>query len=322
MKFRLLTLILCIIGFFSYAQEAHFTVAKDGSGDFDSVQEAIMAVPDFRKEQTVIYIKNGTYKEKIILPDSKTNVLLLGESAAGTILTYDDFAQKPNRFGEEMGTTGSSSFFVFGSDFSARNLTFANTAGPVGQAVAIRVTGDRASFINCRFLGFQDTLYAHGENSRQYYKDCYIEGTTDFIFGWATAVFDNCEIYSKKGGQYINAASTKEGQTHGFVFINCKLSGDAPENTVYLGRPWRDYSQTVFINSEMGKHIKKEGWHNWNKPHAEKTSFYAEYRSNGPGANPSERVSWSHQLTGEQLPNYSIENILKGDDGWNPQISR
>lgn len=321
MNFRFLTLIFCLIGFCSFAQEAHFTVAKDGTGDFISVQEAIMAVPDFRKEQTVIFIHNGTYKEKIILPDSKTNVLLLGESAAGTILTFDDFAQKPNRFGEEMGTTGSSSFFVFGSDFSARNITFANTAGPVGQAVAIRVTGDRAQFQNCRFMGFQDTLYAHGENSRQYYKDCYIEGTTDFIFGWATAVFENCEIYSKIGGHYITAASTNEGQPFGFVFIHCILTGDAPENTVYLGRPWRDGAQTVFINSEMGKHIKKEGWHNWNKPHAESTSFYAEWGSTGSGANNSERVSWSHQLDRKKLQDYTIQNILKGKDDWKPTFS-
>ncbi|KEO72641.1 pectinesterase family protein [Anditalea andensis] len=318
MKVRLPLFILLFISCCCYAQEANFTVAKDGSGDFNSVQEAIWAVPDFRKIQTVIYVKNGTYKEKIILPTSKTNVLLLGESAVGTILTFDDYAQKHNTFGEEMGTTGSSSFFVFGSDFSARNITFANTAGPVGQAVAIRVTGDRASFEKCRFLGFQDTLYAHGDNSRQYYKDCYIEGTTDFIFGWATAVFENCEIYSKKGGQYITAASTHEGRSFGFVFINCKLTGDAPDNSVYLGRPWRDAAQTVFINSALGNHIKKEGWHNWNKPHAEKTSYYAEWGSKGAGANIGDRVNWSHLLTEEQLQTYTVNNILKGDDGWSP----
>jgi len=322
MKFLCSILLLTMTGFCCYAQQAHFTVGKDGSGDYITVQDAIMAVPDFRKEQTVIFIKNGIYREKIIVPDSKTNVLLMGESAAGTILTYDDYAQKPNKFGEEMGTTGSSSFFVFGSDFSARNITFANTAGPVGQAVAIRVTGDRASFENCRFLGFQDTLYAHGENSRQYYKDCYIEGTTDFIFGWATAVFENCEIYSKKGGQYITAASTNEGEPFGFVFINCRLTGDASENSVYLGRPWRDGAQTVFISSEMGSHIKKEGWHNWNKPQAEKTSYYAEWDSKGAGASSFDRVKWSHQLTEGQLQKYTLNNILKGHDGWNPQEIR
>jgi len=322
MKLRSLTIFLTLMGFCCYAQQAHFTVAKDGTGDFSTVQEAIMAVPDFRKEQTVIYIKNGTYQEKIILADSKTNVLLIGESAEETVLTFGDWAQKENRFGEEMGTTGSSSFFVFGSDFSARNITFANTAGPVGQAVAIRVTGDRAYFEKCRFLGFQDTLYAHGENSRQYYKNCYIEGTTDFIFGWATAVFEDCEIYSKTGGQYITAASTNEGQPFGFVFINCRLTGDAPEDSVYLGRPWRDGAQTVFINSELGKHIKKEGWHNWNKPHAEKTSYYAEFGSKGSGADDEARVSWAHQLKQDQVVIFTVENILKGDDGWNPKESR
>ncbi len=169
---------------FSWAQPSYdFMVAQDGSGDFTTVQEAINAVPDFRKNRTTIFIKNGVYKEKLILPASKTLVSFIGEEATKTILTYDDYAAKKNIFGEEKGTTGSSSFFIFGDDFHARNITFENSAGPVGQAVAVRIDGDRVVFENCRFLGFQDTLYPHGEHSRQYYKDCYIEGTVDFIFG-------------------------------------------------------------------------------------------------------------------------------------------
>ncbi|MDT0645153.1 pectinesterase family protein [Zunongwangia sp. F260] len=298
--------------------EFHFLVAKDGSGDFTTVQEAINAVPDFRKSTTTIYIKEGVYKEKLILPASKTNVTFIGEDKETTILTYDDYSKKLNRFGEEMGTTGSSSFFVFGSDFTARNLTFENSSGPVGQAVAVRVDGDRVMFENCRFLGFQDTLYPHGRNSRQYYKNCYIEGTTDFIFGWSTAVFKDCEIYSKEGGHYITAASTEKDSPFGFVFINCKLTGDAPKEEVYLGRPWREYAQTVFINTTMGDHIKKDGWHNWNKPEAENTAFYAEFASEGPGAAAEERVEWAHQLRQQQAERYSAENILKGEDNWIP----
>lgn len=301
---------------FSLAQQPDFIVAKDGSGDFTSVQEAIMAVPDFRENPTYIFIKKGIYKEKVILPTSKTKVVLIGEEVQETVLTFDDFASKENRFGEPLGTTGSSSFFVFGDDFFAKNITFENSSGPVGQAVAIRITGDRAMFENCRFLGFQDTLYAHGEKSRQYYKDCYIEGTTDFIFGWSTAVFENCEIYSKKGGQYITAASTLESNPFGFVFINCKLTGDAPDGKVYLGRPWRIHAKTVFIHTEMGKHIRSEGWHNWNKKEAEQTAFYAEYQSYGPGL--GERVSWSHQLGDEDIRQYSLSEILGGHDNWEP----
>lgn len=316
MKKSLIILFLSIICKISFALESDFVVAQDGSGDFLTVQAAIMAVPDFRNVPTYIFIKSGVYKEKIILPTSKTKVILIGEDVENTILTHDDFASKHNKFGEEMGTTGSSSFFVFGDDFAARNLTFANSSGPVGQAVAIRVTGDRAFFENCKFLGFQDTLYAHGENSRQYYKDCYIEGTTDFIFGWSTAVFENCEIFSKAGGQYITAASTLETVPNGFVFINCKLTGDAPDGKVYLGRPWRIHAKTVFINSEMGKHIRPEGWHNWNKPEAEATAFYAEFGSTGEGAHPNERVSWSKQLTEEEVSKFTLENVLFGSDGW------
>ncbi|SDZ28546.1 MULTISPECIES: pectinesterase family protein [Rhodonellum] len=311
-------LLLCFSLSWAKAQEFDFTVAQDGSGDFTTIQEAFMPVPDFRNTVTTIFLKNGTYKEKLVLPASKVNVKLIGESAAQTLLTYDDFSKKKNKFGEEMGTTGSTSFYVFADGFHAQNITFENSSGPVGQAVAVRVDGDKVIFENCRFLGFQDTLYPHGIYSRQYYKDCYIEGTTDFIFGWSTVVFENCEIFSKKGGQYITAASTEVSTKHGFVFINCKLTGDAPENSVYLGRPWREYAQTVFIDCEMGKHIRKEGWHNWNKPQAERTSFYAEFNSSGPGANASSRESWSRQLSAEQAEAFAAKEILKGNDGWNP----
>lgn len=301
----------------SYAQpqNADFIVAKDGTGDFTTVQEAIDAVPDFRDNETVIFIKSGTYKEKLILATSKTNVTFIGEDAKKTIITYDDYSSKKNRFGEELGTTGSSGFFVFGDDFTARNITFQNTAGPVGQAVAIRITGDRAVFENCRFLGFQDTLYTRGDESRQYYKDCYIEGTTDFIFGASTAVFDDCEIHSKEGGHYVTAASTPENHEFGYVFINSRFTGTAKEASVYLGRPWRPFAKVVVINSELGKHIKPEGWHNWNDPDKEQTVFYAEFENSGEGFTPKERVSWSKQLTQKEAQKYTLERIF---DGWNP----
>ncbi|MFB9862827.1 pectinesterase family protein [Rufibacter immobilis] len=301
------------------AQTYDFVVAKDGSGQFRTVQEAINAVPDFRKNQTTIYIKNGVYKEKLTLPPTKTNVRLVGQDVKKTILTYDDYAVKKNRFGEEMGTTGSTSFYVYGDDFTAENITFENSAGPVGQAVAVRVDGDKVIFRNCRFLGFQDTLYPHGEKSRQYYQNCYIEGTTDFIFGWSTAVFENCEIFCKKGGNYITAASTLEGAPYGFVFLNCRLTGDAPQNSFYLGRPWRPFAKTVFINTYLGKHIKPEGWHNWSKPEAEKTTFFAEYNSTGPGAASKNRVPWSKQLTAQEAQQYTLKNIFQD---WDPKAEK
>src|SRR5690554_1442720 len=297
--------------------KADFVVAADGSGDFTSVQEAIMAVPDFRKTPTIVVIRPGVYKEKLVLPASKTKVVFWGSSPEEVVLTYDDYAQKLNRFGEEMGTTGSSSFFIFGDDFSAHNITFENSAGPVGQAVAVRVSGDRAAFNNCRFLGHQDTLYPNQAGSRQFYYNCYIQGTVDFIFGWATAWFEACTLVPLRGS-YITAASTEADTPHGFVFNNCRIESRAPEASVYLGRPWRDHAQTVFMRTYMDASIKPEGWHNWNKPHAEATVFYAEYENYGPGAASSERVSWSRQLTAEEAREFTLDRVLGGNDQWDP----
>ncbi|UXX81328.1 pectinesterase family protein [Reichenbachiella carrageenanivorans] len=290
-------------------------VGQDQSSDYQSIQAAIDAIPDFRKAVTTVFIKSGTYKEKLVLPASKVNVTFIGEDAETTIITFDNYADKLNCFGEKMGTSGSASFYVFADGFNAENLTFENTAGPVGQAVAIRVDGDRVFFKNCRFLGYQDTLYTYGKKSRQYYLNCYIEGTTDFIFGASQAVFDRCTIYSKSGGHYITAANTTIEVAYGYVFLQCKLVGDAPKHDVYLGRPWRDDARTVFISCEMAEHIKPEGWHNWGKRYAEKRSYYAEYQSTGAGANAAQRVSWSHQLTDSQKNRYTLGSVF-GD--WNP----
>ena len=296
-----------------------FVVAQDGSGNFKTVQDAFNAVPDFRKNTTTILIRPGIYKEKLVLAGSKTNVKLVGEDPLKTILTYDDFAARKNKFGEEMGTTGSSSFYIFGDGFSAENITFENAAGPVGQAVAVRISGDMITFTNCRFLGNQDTLYPHSEKSRQYYKDCYIEGTVDFIFGWSTAFFDHCTIFCKKGGGYVTAASTMQETKHGFIFSECKITGDAAESTFYLGRPWRNYAKTVFLNCYLDKQIKPEGWHNWDKKDAEATVYYAEHGSTGPGANSASRVKWARALTESEAKEYTKENVL---GNWNEAIKR
>lgn len=298
------------------AQSKKIVVAKDGSGDFSTVQEAINSVSDYNKSVTTIFIKKGTYKEKIILPETKTNIHFIGEDLQNTILTYDDYAQKKDSLGRNIGTSGSSSFFIFGSDITAENITFENSAGPVGQAVAMRVTGDRVRFINCRFLGFQDTLYTHGDNSRQYYYKCYIEGTVDFIFGASTALFDSCVIYGKRGG-YYTAASTPSRSKYGYVFRNCVLTGDAVQNTYYLGRPWRPAAKTVFINCKMDKMVRPEGWHNWGNPDNEKTAYYAEYNCSGEGADTKGRVGWSHQLTDAEAKQYTISEIFSG---WDPVL--
>ncbi|MCH5600226.1 pectinesterase family protein [Niabella ginsengisoli] len=293
------------------AGKPDFVVAKDGSGDFKTVQDAINAVTDSSEKETIIFIKSGVYKEKLTLAASKMNVTFIGEAVDKVILTYDDYASKKNASGQNIGTSGSSSFFVYADNFTARNITFQNSSGPVGQAVAIRVSGDKANFINCKFLGFQDTLYAQGagSKSRQYYKNCYIEGTTDFIFGAATAVFEDCIIHCKKGGMYITAANTPKEASYGFVFIKCKITGDDGA-LYYLGRPWGDFARTAFLNCELPDFIRAEGWHNWGRPEAEKTTLYAEHNNRGKGSGMLQRVSWSHKLTKVQAKQYTVRNIF------------
>jgi len=284
------------------------TVAQDGTGDFTKIQDAVYACPAFPYEKVTIFVKNGIYNEKVRIPEWNTNVFLQGESKEKTIITFDDNFSKIN-LGRN-STFYTYTLLVEGDDFSASNLTVKNASGDRGQGIALSVTANRAKISNCNLLGNQDTLYLSGKDAKQYFKDCYIEGTTDFIFGGATALFENCAIHSIKSS-YITAASTPQNTPFGFVFINCKLTAEPAATEVYLGRPWRFYAKTVFINCDMGKQIKPEGWENWSKPEAEKNSFYAEYNCKGEGFQPAKRVSWSHQLTKKDAAQYTIENILK-----------
>lgn len=290
-------------------------VAQDGSGDYRTIQEAINAVPDMRKMyRTVILVKEGVYKEKVVVAESKQAVALIGEGSV--VITYDDYAQKKTVFGEEKGTSGSASIYIYSTDFYAENITFENSSGPVGQAVACFVSADRVSFRHCRFLGYQDTLYTYGILSRQYYEDCYIEGTVDFIFGWSTAVFNRCEIHSLGNG-YVTAPATPQSSKYGYMFYDCRLTAAPAAKEVYLARPWRPYAKALYIRCYMDSHILVEGWHNWGKEENEHTAFFAEWMSTGPGANSQHRTSWSRQL--ESLEGYAIGDVLGGNDGWNPQ---
>ncbi|MFI5158319.1 MAG: pectinesterase family protein [Sphingobacteriales bacterium] len=300
----------------------HFTVAQDGSGNFKTIQEAINAVRDLSQQQVTIFIKKGIYHEKLVIPSWKTKISLVGEDKEHTIITNNDYSGKANpggkdAFGKDKFTTYTSyTVLVQGNDFVAENLTIENTAGRVGQAVALHVEGDRCIIKDCNLLGNQDTLYAATENSRQYYTDCFIQGTTDFIFGEATAVFNHCVIKNLTSS-YITAPSTTSRQQFGYVFFDCKLIADSVAKKVYLGRPWRPYARSVYIHTEMGAQITPVGWDNWRNPDNEKTAFFAEYESTGPGANVKGRTAWSHQLTSKELKTYTIANILSGKDDWN-----
>jgi len=285
-------------------------VAKDGSGNYTTIQAAINAVPDISQKRVTIFIKNGVYNEKIVIPSWKTKITLIGESKDSTIITYGDYHGKG-----DINTFTSYTVLVQGNDFHAENITFENSAGRVGQALALAVEADRCVIKNCRLLGNQDTLYAANDSSRQYYVDCYIEGTTDFIFGDATAVFRNCLIRSKKNS-FVTAASTSPNQKFGYVFLNCKLIADSGITKVYLGRPWRPYAAVAYLNCYLGPQVLPVGWNNWKDPKREKTARYSEYKSTGPGANPKDRVPWSRQLSANEARNYTLKNIF---GNWNPE---
>ncbi|MCI3926291.1 pectinesterase family protein [Paenibacillus sp. TRM 82003] len=292
-------------------------VAADGSGDYATVGEAIAAAPSGATSPFVIYIKRGTYKEKLIIGEEKSNLALIGEDRKGTLLTFDDYAGVERPAGYRLSNTEIPSVYVTASDFYAENLTFENTAGTIAQALALYAHGDRTIFRHVDFLGWQDTLRVEGPDKRQYFYDCYIEGHVDYIYGSGTAVFDRCAIHSKAVG-YITASSAPATVRHGMVFLDCVLTGDAPPGTVYLGRPWRDYAATMFVNCRMDEAIHPSGWHNWEKPECEWTSRYGEYGSVGPGANDATRVGWAKQLSEESAKRLTAERVLGGDDQWNP----
>ncbi len=295
--------------------QTRLEVAADGSAKFKSVQEAIMSVPiGSRTNPVVIHIKPGVYKELLYIQREKRFFKLLGDDAATTVLTFDLHANLTNFDGKTIGTFRTPSTTIDADDFTAENLTFENSAGPRGQALAIRVDGDRAAFHHCRFLGWQDTMFIN--RGRQYFEDCYIAGHVDFIFGGATAWFEKCHIHCLGDG-YIAAASTPYDASFGYVFSNCTITGEKPETRSFLGRPWRIYAATVFLNTEMSEVVRPEGWNNWGKAEAGKTR-YAEFGSTGSGANPKSRPAWSKQLTKRQAKAITLKKVLGGADGWKP----
>ncbi|MBR5107318.1 MAG: pectin esterase [Bacteroidales bacterium] len=312
-------------------------VDQTGHGDYMKVQDAIDAVPNYSHDQiTTILIKAGTYKEAIDIPHTKFRMKIMGQGADKTILTYDRYAEQlwpDNDF--KVGTSGSASIYIHSSYVTFEDITFENTAGEgkeIGQAVAVFTDGDFLFFHRCRFIGNQDTLYTYGRFGkeggikRNYFLDCYIEGTTDFIFGPSIAYFENCHIHSKKNS-YVTAASTLQGQKYGYVFKNCKLTAAPGIDKCYLGRPWGAYAKTVFIGCELGPHIVADGWHDWEKegkPNTKKNSYYAEYQNVGPGAQ-GPRVKWAHTLTAKQAAEYTFEKVMyQAQDGirWNPFDNR
>lgn len=302
----------------SKSQSKIIVVARDGSGEYLKVGDALNQIPFNNKEPITIYIRNGIYKEKLHLDSSKNFVTIIGEDKFNTILTYDDHTGTVTQNDDVINTVTSHSFIIKADNFTAKNITVRNDAGySAGQAVALESDGDKAQFYNCRFVGNQDVLFTRNPNSRQFFKNCYIEGTTDFIFGSSVVWFEHCHIHSKKNS-HVTAASTPQDHAFGYVFNDCVLTGDTSLHSVSLGRPWRPYASVVYIHCYLGPQIKPEGWSNWNQTDNYKTARFGEYENYGPGSDKSRRVSWSKQLDDSEIKKFTIENIL---NGWVPDGS-
>ena len=316
MKIKLLSLLAVILAGCFTANAADdkwkhdIYVNQNGTGDYTTITDALEGVRAYMEYTVTVHIANGVYKEKIVIPSWLKNVVFEGESADGVVITNDHHANI-----DKMGTFRTYTVKVDGSDITFRNLTIENNAPQLGQAVALHTEGDRLHFENCRLLGNQDTLFTGGKNARLYFGNCYIEGTTDFIFGPATAFFSKCQIHSKRNS-YITAASTPEDVEVGYD--SCKLTSEPDVTKVYLGRPWRPYAHTVFINCDMGKHILPIGWHNWGKESNEKTSRYGEYGSKGPGAQ-GERAAWAKNPDSAEVKALlDLNKVFSNTTTWNP----
>ncbi len=282
-------------------QVFHRVVDPRGGGDHTTIQAAIDAAPSNPSTRTLVFIREGVYREKVVIPPAKTNLSLIGDPLGEVVITWDDHAGKNG-----LSTANSYTLWADANGLYLENITIRNAAGPVGQAVALRTTGDSMVFRSCTFAGFQDTYYAH--KRRQYNYRCRIEGATDFIFGDATTVFDSCTVCSVPGGQYITAPADAKTITavaggnvlHGLLFRYCQLTAAAgvSAQSCYLGRPWQPAASSVFIECTLGPHVRPEGWSVWSGNN-HTTGFFAEYNSRdeqGGPADVSRRVAWSYQL--------------------------
>lgn len=317
----------------SYDNPDTIVVARDGTGEFRNISEAIEVCRAFMDYHKVIYVKKGTYKEKIIIPQWVQNIEICGEDRDQTIITYDDHANIAMTDGNwpaattmqlmalgdrpKLGTFRTFTLRIEANNITLKNITIENNAARLGQAVALMTVGDQLKFVNCRFLGHQDTVYTGSPYTRLYFDHCYIEGTTDFIFGPSTAWFEQCHIHCKLNS-YITAASTPKDAEYGYVFNQCNITAAENVTKLYLGRPWRDYGYTLFMHCSLPRQICPAGWHHWQKER-EQTARYLEFENTGEGANTTERASWTRQLTKKEAKNITLENVFKRNDNWAPQ---
>ena len=294
-------------------------VARDGTGQFRTIDEAIEVCRAFMDYHKVIYVKRGVYKEKLIIPQWLQNIEICGEDRDQTIITYDDHANiKTLERPGGMGTFRTYTLKIEGNAITLKNITVENNSARLGQAVALHTEGDRLRFVGCRFLGHQDTIYTGMGGTRLYFADCHIEGTTDFIFGPSTAWFEQCTILCK-ANSYITAASTPADVAYGYIFNRCTILAAEGVERVYLGRPWRDYGYTLFMHCTLPAQIRPEGWHHWQKER-EQTARYMEFENSGPGAATDKRAPWSRQLSKKEAREITPDNVFRRADQWNPTL--
>lgn len=307
---------LCALGL--RAEPAPVVVAPDGSGQFKTIQTAIDSIPDGNGEWRVIVIKPGTYRERLLINERKTFVILRGEDkeVGRTLVSYNRYAgmEDPEAPGKKLGPNGSETVLIQADNFTVENITFENSSGADAPAVALRAMGDKQIFRNCRFLGWQDTLWI--DSKRMYFKDCYVEGRVDVICGRATAVFEKCHIHGTDGG-CLTAASTELETPFGLVFLKCKIT--CAEDRTYLGTPWQKGAAVAFLECDLRENLRPEGWVGWRPEEHHKTARFFEYRNTGPGANTGKRPAWTRQLSEAEAKNYTVENILSGEDRWDPR---
>lgn len=307
---------LCSLSALAQPNAPDIVVSKDGKGNFATIQEAVLSVRDYKPSRTTIYVKDGVYEEKLLIPANKCDITIIGQSRDGVVITHGDYAKLNN-----MGTFNTWTVRVDGDGIRMENLTIQNSAGPVGQAVALHVEGDRCEFSHLRILGHQDTVFNGGNGSRQYFADCYIEGTTDFLFGPATVVMDGCELHCK-ADSYITAASTPAGSLWGYVLRQCKVTAEAGLKKVYLGRPWREFAAVTWVECEMPQCIAPEGWHNWGRTENENTARYEEFASTGDGANNQARVVWAQtRADAGEMMRMPLAAFFKIGGAWTPAYS-
>ncbi len=322
-----------------------YIIAKDGSGDFTTIQAAIDAIPGGGRAPAILLLRMDEYHERVIV--NKDNVRIVGEARDRTVITNSACAKDPDGNGGERGTFLSFTMIVTGKNVEVENLTIRNDAGDgreVGQAVAVYAAGDRGVWRNCRFIAHQDTLFCGplmqkvtddiaprvgsaecvesvGDCpltfSRQYFEDCFIQGDVDFIFGPYRCWFERCTLFMNARGGLYTAANTPETQPYGLVFHRCFLTGECEEGMAFLGRPWRRFSRTLFLDCEMDGHVARQGFSDWDKEKVV-TERYGEWGTRGVRADQSTRHPAQKRLTDAEAMAVTVQDVIGGYDGWRP----